>query len=120
MLAHSLRFHRRNAINYIHKNGRSVRGDKISLKHIENNRDQSRIAVVVSKKVDKRAVVRNRIRRRIYEIVRTEWNTLLPGHDVVITVFDPSLATIPAGETRAAVIDLLKKAELIKDETAQE
>lgn len=50
--------------------------------------ETSRVVTVVSKKVSKRAVVRNRIRRRITGILREEWATVTPGYDIVITVRD--------------------------------
>lgn len=57
-----------------------------------------RMAVVVSKKVAKSAVVRNRIRRRLYESVRKQ--RLLDGHavDLVFVVRNESLAGLPATE----------------------
>ena len=53
-----------------------------------------RAAVVVSKKVAASAVVRNRIRRRLYERLRTE--TVLLGRpvDLVLYVKQPQVATI--------------------------
>lgn len=55
----------------------------------------SRAAVVVSKKVHKSAVVRNRIRRRLYE----QLSSLLAGElalDIVVVVNDPIVATCPS------------------------
>lgn len=73
-----------------------------------------RLAVVVSKKVSKSAVVRNRIRRRIYEIVRlykADTNLKWP-FDLVISVFDEKTATMAPKELEADVTRLLKKAGL--------
>ena len=69
---------------------------------------------MVSKKVSKSAVVRNRIRRRIYEIVRLskkESGQKWPV-DIVVSVFDDRPAKMPHDELRAAVEGLLKKAGL--------
>lgn len=41
---------------------------------------------MVSKKVSKRAVVRNRLRRRCIEMLKSQWQTLAPGYDIVISV----------------------------------
>lgn len=114
MLKSLYRFHRRNAVQRVHRKGRQVRGTQLSLKHLENRSTSSRLAVVVSKKVDKRAVVRNRIRRRVYELVRKNWSQLEPGHDIVISVFDASLAKLPASVIEADIVALLKKAQLFK------
>ena len=68
-----------------------------------------RAAVVVSKKVHKSAVVRNRIRRRLYEITRNA----LKGHekapDLIYIVQNPVLATQSTADVQAEVLDLLKK-----------
>ncbi len=74
----------------------------------------SRVAVVVSKKIDKRAVVRNRIRRRVYEIVRKQWNEIEQDYDLVITVFNVSVKDESHGELESQVSKLLKSAGLRK------
>lgn len=68
-----------------------------------------RIAVVVSKKVSKSAVTRNRIRRRLYEIVRHNDSQLAPGTDIIITIFDEQLATIDASAVERQVLAVLNK-----------
>lgn len=45
----------------------------------------SRFAFVVPRSVDKRAVVRNRLRRRMREFMRIRSSVLNPPQDVVIT-----------------------------------
>ncbi len=57
-----------------------------SLKAAPNGRATSRAVVVVAKKVDKRAVVRNRLRRRLVETLRGQWGTVPSGYDIVISV----------------------------------
>jgi ribonuclease P protein component len=49
---------------------------------------QSRIGLTVSRKVGN-AVVRNRVRRRLREIVRTHRELLAPGCDHVVVAFPP-------------------------------
>ena len=46
----------------------------------------SRAVVVVSKKISKKAVVRNRIRRRVAAQLATDWETVVPGYDIVVSV----------------------------------
>ncbi|HEY6737092.1 MAG TPA: ribonuclease P protein component [Candidatus Saccharimonadia bacterium] len=57
-----------------------------SVKALATGRPASRATVVVSKKIDKRAVVRNRLRRQLVEALRAHWETVRPGYDIVITV----------------------------------
>lgn len=58
----------------------------LSVKAAASGQSVSRFVVVVGKKIDKRAVVRNRLRRRLVELVRTHLTTVRPGYDIVITV----------------------------------
>jgi len=51
------------------------------------------LAVVVSRKVHKSAVARNRMRRRLYEAVRQMEGSITQPHDVVITVFSEAVLT---------------------------
>jgi ribonuclease P protein component len=71
-------------------------------------RKNYRAAVVVSKKVHKSAVVRNRIRRRVFELVRLH-SDLIPGvYDLVFTVFDETVADMAPKELENAVVSQLK------------
>lgn len=68
----------------------------MSIKFIHNPRRRySRVGIIVSKKVLHDAVPRNRVRRRLYELVRTELLPSLEGLDepldIVITVYDGSI-----------------------------
>jgi len=49
----------------------------------KTKRNTSRVGITVSKKLGK-AVVRNKIRRRIREIYRTNEDKFLPGFDIVV------------------------------------
>jgi len=115
MIGRKNRFHGHNSLNYLFRHGRTVRVELISLRFAPSKRDDYRLAVIVSKKVSKSAVVRNRIRRRIYEIVRlirkdskTNWKV-----DMSLTIFDERVASMPHAELAASVDKLLKKAGII-------
>jgi ribonuclease P protein component len=65
------------------------------MKYAENPKRKSyRLAVVVSKKVHKSAVVRNRIRRRVYEIFRREETKFITPQDIVVTIFSEQTAKV--------------------------
>ena len=49
----------------------------------KNNADTNRVGITVSKKLGK-AVVRNRIRRRIREVYRLNESRFAPGWDIVV------------------------------------
>lgn len=112
MLARQHRFHRRNAVRFVYRKGAAVRGNLISAHVVFDQRHNSyRIAVVVSKKVSKKAVIRNRIRRRVYELVRTNNNLLPAGCDIILTIFNENIATMPAQQLEAELVELLNKVQ---------
>lgn len=115
MISRTHRFHGRTALNYVYRQGSTVRGETVSMRVAHSKRPDYRLAVVVSKKISKSAVVRNRIRRRIFEAVRiskkssnTVWQS-----DLVITVHDVRFASMPAEDVTAEIQSLLQKAKLL-------
>lgn len=71
MISAKFRFHGHGSLKFLHKNARTNRSRYFTVKYVSNpHRKYSRFSVVVSKKVHKSAVGRNRIRRRVYEILR--------------------------------------------------
>jgi ribonuclease P protein component len=111
MISRLYRFHGRGSLNAVYRTGRTVRGQLMSLKYTETNRRNYRVAVIVSKKVHKSAVVRNRIRRRIFEVVR-HVPGINPQAGIVITIFSDQVAMVPAPELAAQVAELLRKSNL--------
>jgi len=92
MIAFKNRFHGHGSLRYVYKNGQVVRSHSIILRFIANpHRKQSRVAVVVSKKILKSAVRRNRIRRRVYEYVRIKLPRLTETYDIAIIVASSEL-----------------------------
>lgn len=103
MLARRHRFHGYHSLDGVYRRGKAVRGPHGMLKYVDNDRRTDfRVAVVVSKKVHKSAVTRNRIRRRVYEVVRQTWHPAR-AYDVVITIFDAEVATMPADKLQKEI-----------------
>jgi ribonuclease P protein component len=99
MLSRAHRFHGFNSLRFVHRQGRVARGGLFSVKAAPNPRRSSfRVAVVVSRKVNKSAVARNRIRRRLYEISRELSNQINQPCDIVITVFHSTVLETPYAE----------------------
>ena len=61
---------------------------------------ESRAAVVISRKTAKSAVQRNRMRRRIFEILRQNWGHLPAHADIVVIVHDASLRELSHDDLR--------------------
>jgi ribonuclease P protein component len=70
---------------------------------------------VVSKKINKSAVVRNRIRRRIYEIVRLLDLELNSRYDIVINVYNESVSEMNFEDLTQNIKELFIKAGCITD-----
>ncbi len=119
MIGRSNRFHGRGAIQRLQRNGKSVRLGMFALRSVPaTQRESFRLAVVVSRKVSKSAVVRNRIRRRVYENVRIVSNGFVRPSDIVITVYDSQAAEMPSAQFAKEVTKLLAKARLTTREHA--
>jgi len=82
----------------------------MSLRFSIRPKDKSfRVAVVVSRKVNKSAVVRNRIRRRIYETVRQS-KVIPQNSDLIFTVFSDDIVKMESSKLTKLVEELLNKA----------
>jgi ribonuclease P protein component len=112
MISYANRFHGRAVLRRLQTRSQSVRGQALALKYAPSTRDSYRLAVVVSRRVSKSAVVRNRIRRRLYECVRHLSGTLQAPYDLVLLVYDERLAELPPAKLQAEVTKLFKKAKL--------
>lgn len=96
MIPFKNRFHGHNSLRYVYKNGQAVRCRLLTIKYIKNpHRKQSRAAVVISKKILKSAVGRNRIRRRIYEYIRVKMLDMAISHDIVFIISSSELLNMP-------------------------
>lgn len=80
----------------------------LSLKVSPNGLDHSRFGFIVSNKISKSAVKRNRIKRLLREAVRLKWELIKPGWDVVmmarVDISDKDLKAVDK-----AVDNLLKR-----------
>lgn len=115
MIARSHRFHGYGSLRYVYQHGRTVRGPLTMLKYAPNDRRKTyRLAVVVSKKVHKSAVTRNRIRRRLYEAFRSHEEDIHGAYDMILTVYHEQIAHIPPTDLDKIVTDHLKQAGISK------
>lgn len=115
MLAFINRFHGHGALRYVYKNGTAKYGAMMTIKSVSNSRRKTpRIAVVVSKKVLKSAVGRNRIRRRVYELFRHELPQLNQACDIVCIVTSAEVKTADKEQVASELRSLLASLGLYK------
>jgi ribonuclease P protein component len=120
MLERLYRFHGHNTLTAVYRRGETARSQHVTLKYCSRGADKPfRVAVVVSKKVSKSAVVRNRIRRRIFELVRGQAGTIPAGTDLLFTVFSEQVAEMEGAKLAASITQLLKKATTQQGPTGQ-
>ncbi len=93
----------------VYSKGNSLASHWLVMKTINNGRPLSRYGLSVSKKVGN-AVVRNRVKRRLREILRA--TPLKAGHDIIFIV-RPATASTDYGNLKKAVENLLSRAHLV-------
>ena len=97
----------------VFKAGRRLSSPQLRLfAHVRAEAKVPRLGVAVSKKVDKRAVGRNRIKRLARETFRRERHQLPPGDYVLIA--QPGASALSSDELRAQWLQLLERARSLK------
>lgn len=96
----------------VFKKGKGFGEGFLILKTAKNKLDKSRFGFIVSKKTAKKAVVRNKIRRRLGSIIRGRLKEVQNSFDNIIIAL-PGSGAKSFKETEEAVIKLLKKAKLL-------
>lgn len=94
------------------KEGKNWSQDFLFLKVKKNDLEESRFGLVVSKKVSKKAVVRNKLKRRLREIIRKRLPEIKKGIDGVI-VIKPGFPEDNFEGIEKKIEKLFKKARII-------
>ena len=111
MLPSKNRLKKKKDFEQVFKRGKSFQDNALSLKLTENNLKVSRFGFVVGLKVSKKAFLRNKIRRRLREIVKIRLPQTKTGLDVVLIV-GQGFIDKDFQETVDVVNKLFKKAEI--------
>ncbi len=90
------------------KSSKSVSVSFLSARFLANESPNSRIAFVVSKKISKKAVIRNKIKRHLREISRDIIKGFQKGFDIIIFT-KPEIAKSGFGQIKNVLETLLKK-----------
>jgi ribonuclease P protein component len=114
MISRRNRFHGYGSLKYAYQNGRTFRGPLFAAKIAPNpKRSEYRVAVVVSRKVNKSAVARNRIRRRLYAKVRELDVRIKQPADIVLTVYNDDVLKEPSDNLTKQLTKQFQQAGLI-------
>ena len=116
MLAFQYRFHGHGSLRYVYAKGSTKRSRFFTVKTTYNQRRKhSRFSVVISKKVHKSAVGRNRMRRRIYEVIRNEIPKMKSVQDVAVIVSSAEVMALPYDELYSQITTLFKQAGMYEN-----
>ena len=115
MIPFNNRFHGHSSLRYVYKNGQVTRSHSITIKVVANpHRKQSRVAVVISKKVLKSAIRRNLIRRRVYECIRQKLPYLNGVYDIAIIILSSELLAVSHNDLSEQIDQLFSQAGIKK------
>ncbi len=95
--------------------GKSVRTPYFTIKTLQVKSPIIKLGIVVSKKVSKKAVTRNRARRRIREIIRRNISLAIPGFFVIVNVYT-DLSELSHSELEKVIIQSLQTSKVFKNE----
>ena len=116
MIGSRHRFHGHASLNNFYSHSRTVRLSSMMLMRYQPTARHAgyRAAVIVSRKVHKSAVVRNRIRRRLYAILEPLEPQFKQAYDLVFLVKDADVAELPYGELETLLNSQLIQAGVIE------
>lgn len=109
MLPKENRLKKRNDFKKIHQQGKSILKGKLILRFLPAE-GRNLIGIIVSKKVSKKAVVRNKIKRRIREIIRKNLEEIVSGYDFLILTKD-KIKEIDYQEIKEQLFKVLERVE---------
>ena len=113
MLKKKYRLPRRDG-GVVFKQGRTF-GNAFFLTKVKNNHlFYSRLAFVVPSKIEKKPTKRNRLRRRVYEVLRHQYKLIREGLDILIIVQNPKIFKKTYPEIEKELKNTLQKAKLLR------
>ena len=112
MLAKKYRLKKKKDFQKIIQRGKKVEKKFLILKFLRNSLDVTRIGFVVSQKVSKKASLRNKIKRRLREIIKINLPNLKPGYDLIFFT-KKGIIKKDFWEIKEVVEQILKEAKLL-------
>jgi len=113
MLAKKNRLKRKKDFKLILKEGKMFKEDFLILKFVKNNLNQSRFGIIVSQKISKKAILRNKVKRRIRESIKMELAEIKNGFDITLIAV-PGLETKSFHEIKGMIDKIFAKTKILK------
>jgi ribonuclease P protein component len=114
MLSKTNRLKRKKDIEDVFKRGRGFKEGFLILKIIKNNLKNSRFAFVISRKISRKATLRNKIKRKLSELVRLKIKRVKRGMDFVLVAV-PGLEEKDFWEINETINKLFQKAKCLEE-----
>ncbi len=111
MLARENRIKKKKDFERVLKKGKGFKEDFLVLKFISNNLRQSRFGIIISRKISKKAVIRNKIKRRLKALFRFKLAKTKRGIDIVLVVL-PGCESKNFWEMERTINKLFRKAKI--------
>lgn len=111
-LQRQYRLAKREDFSKVYRLGKSAANSQFVVYAMTNSRTEKiRVGVSASKKLGG-AVVRNRLRRMIKEIVRHHVDRLVPGHDLIVIVRKPAVG-LAYKEMEKSLLHAMKRVSML-------
>jgi ribonuclease P protein component len=113
MLSLKNRLKKKKDFERVFKEGKGLKEDFLILKMSENNLSQSRFGFIVGRKISKKAILRNKLKRRLRELVRGKIEKIKKGFDIIF-IAQPGLENRDFWELEEILNKIFARAKLIK------
>ncbi|MBZ1356643.1 MAG: ribonuclease P protein component [Candidatus Nealsonbacteria bacterium] len=113
MLSFENRLKKEKDFDRVFKEGKGVVSDEVVIKFIKNDLNNNRFGFIVSKKVSKKAVRRNRIKRVLREQVRSIIQDMSVGWDVII-IARPKISENKSSDVNQILGGVFKRIGILK------
>ena len=108
MLSKANRLRLKKDFEKVFKQGKGFQQGFLFLKIIENDLGKTRFGFIVSKKISNKAVVRNKVKRQLREIIRKQLDQIKQGFDIVIVAL-PGIENQEFQEIKKTIDNLLAR-----------
>jgi len=113
MLTQKNRLKKKKDFERVFKKGKGLKEDFLILKMSKNNLSQSRFGFIVGTKISKKAVLRNKLKRRLRELVRGKIEKIKKGFDIIF-IAQPGLENRDFWELEEILNRIFSRAKLLK------
>ena len=114
MLPKENRLTKKKDFERVFRQGKGLKEEFLVIKALDNNLSVSRFGFIVSKKISKKAVLRNKIKRRLRELAQMKLNQIRQGIDIVV-IASSGIGEKNFGEIEEISNKLFKKAGILRN-----